>query len=64
MNYMNLLSVIMKPSVHLHSSIAWKYIFILILQEIYPILWTDAQETLGYAIVAGKTYQYQEVVLG
>jgi hypothetical protein len=32
-------------------------IFIYILQEICPIVWANAQESLGYVIVTEKTHQ-------
>ena len=34
------------------------------LQEIFPIVWDETQESLGYIIVAGKAYQQQEAILG
>ena len=34
------------------------------LQEICSIGWADAQEPLGYAIVAGKAYQSQGAIMG
>lgn len=34
------------------------------LQEVCSIGWADAQEPLGYVIVAGKAHQLQEAVLG
>jgi hypothetical protein len=34
------------------------------LQEICPIGWTDAQESLGYVIEAGEADQQQEEILG
>ena len=33
------------------------------LQEICPIGWADAQESLGYVIVTGKAYRQQEAIL-
>jgi hypothetical protein len=32
------------------------------LQEIYSIRWSDAQESLGCVIVAGKAYQQPEAI--
>lgn len=46
-------------SIHLYSLTTWKYVFILILQEICPIGWADDQESLGEVIVPGKAYQLQ-----
>jgi len=34
------------------------------LQETCPKGWTDAQESLGSVIVAGKAYQQRESILG
>jgi hypothetical protein len=33
------------------------------LQGIHPIGWADAQESLGYIIMTGTAYQYQEAIL-
>jgi hypothetical protein len=35
------------------------YIFILIVQEIWPIEWANTQESLGYVIMTGKAYQQE-----
>ena len=40
--------------VHLHSD----------LQEICPVGWADAQESLGYVTVPGKASQQWEAILG
>jgi hypothetical protein len=40
--------------VHLHGD----------LQEICSIGWADAQESLGYVIVAGEASQQREAILG
>ena len=34
------------------------------LQEICPVWWADAQESLGYVIVGGKAHQQEEAILG
>lgn len=34
------------------------------LQEFSPMWWADAQESLGYIIIAGKSYQSLEPLLG
>jgi hypothetical protein len=34
------------------------------LQEVCPIGWADAQDSLRYAIMAGKSYQQGEAILG
>jgi hypothetical protein len=34
------------------------------LQEVCSTGWVDAQESLAYVIVTGKTYQQQEAILG
>ena len=39
----------------LYSITTWKYIFILTLQEICPIVRANAQETLAYVIANGRT---------
>lgn len=40
-----------------YTDVHRKYIFILILQVISPIVWAHAQVPLGYVTVAGKAYQ-------
>jgi len=55
----------MKSSICLHSITTGENNFILILQEICPMEWANAQESLDYVVVvAGNADQQWEAIQG